>query len=528
MQQSFELWQVTFQWLKKCGSKISQNYIKEELTTHPDYPALISVTDFLQEGDFNFKAVKADHSNVNEFNYPLLAHINEPGQERLEIINSTNEWGNDTNKYWSGIVLFPDLNSNWVNVKNSNYLKNDIIKRIALFLMISFGFSFIYFISFKVEKPLYYLIFGFTSIIGIIISLFLLSSELGYQSQVVKQVCGAGINSGCDKVLKSKYAKGFKGITPADTALIYFFVQYLMLILSGFFSQYFKVIIFYSFFGLLVSFISIYIQAIKIKNYCVLCLSIATLLIFQFLIGYNSFISFELKNITYSSVMSYVEVLLFLILSLTMIIFLVPIKNLIKENKRNKIKLAELKKWKLDSNLFINDWKQGQLVDVSEWENDLIIGEQNAPLLITVACSLYCVPCANMHKKLDEILLKHSKKLKIQLRLLCNPYDEKDIKTIAVKNILQKNLESQNNLLLKDMLNDWFKLMNLEKWCMKWGITENSNVLNNIEKHGQWVLNNSISHTPTIFLNGRKLPSRYTIEDFEQLIPQLFTVIEDL
>lgn len=524
MKSKLELWQITYQWLNNCGNKISKNYIQEELTTHPDYPALVSVADFLDQGKFKYKAVQADSSYIDKFNYPLLAHINQPGQEHLQIINALNEWNEDINRFWSGIVLYPELNSKWENLQNSSYLKNSIKNIIILSLIIMFAVTLVSYISLIIQSSLLLFVFGILSVTGLAISIFLLGTELGYQNQVVKQVCGAVSDGGCEKVLKSNYAKGFKGITPADASIIYFFTQIIMYILSGYYRDYLSSILLVSFLGFLVALWSIYTQAIIIRQYCILCLGIGTVLIFQFLIVFYIYNGLVFNIQSYNPVIIN-GLLLHLVISLISIIILIPIKNLIKINKSNKLKIAELKKWKLDADLYINEWKKEQLVDISQWENDLILGNPEAPLLVTVACNLYCGPCSRTHKKLDELLSKHRDTVKIQIRLLCNLDEPRDIKTISVSKLLQKYLEIDNNLILQEMLNDWFEWMNLEKWASKWQIYSNSDVLEIIKQHSKWVHSHSITYTPTIFVNGRKMPSRYTIDDFELLIPQLLNNI---
>jgi hypothetical protein len=49
-----EPWQTAYQWLKEAGNKIDSSYCKEAITTHPDYPALISVIDFLDSGRMEY------------------------------------------------------------------------------------------------------------------------------------------------------------------------------------------------------------------------------------------------------------------------------------------------------------------------------------------------------------------------------------------------------------------------------------------------------------------------------------------
>ncbi len=526
MDSNKELWQITYKWLKNCGNKISQNYLKEELTTHPDYPALVSVADFLDQGKFKYNAVHADASCKEKFNYPLLAHFKQPGHEYLQIINGLNEWNEVNNRFWSGIVIYPEINSKWNSLQNSSYLKNEFNNKITIYFILLLGLTLVSYTSFQFDYIFSILFFGILSIIGIIFSIFSIGIELGYQSQVVKQVCGTESASGssCEKVLKSRFAKGLFGITPADASIIYFTSQLFMYLLSQFFLNFLSWIMFISFFGFIIALWSLYTQAIKIKKYCVLCLCIVIVLMSQFFISYYVYQSGIFKELNYNLIITQ-GTTMFVIFSFILLLIFFPIKNLIKINKKNKIKIIELKKWKLDAGLFINSLKQEQLVDIQEWENDLILGDSNAPILITVACNLYCMPCAKTHIKLDELLVKYNEFVKIQFRLFCNSKNNKDIKTISVSKILQKNHEVNNKHVLQNMLNDWFQLMNLEEWSKKWNTNSIIDVSNEISNHSNWVIDNSISQTPTLFINGRKIPSRYTIDDFEALIPQLANLI---
>ncbi len=87
-----ELFATTHIWLSSAGIKVNSNYAKDAITTHPDYPALTALTDFLESGGMAYDAVQADASYIHEFNYPLLAHIKQPGNEYLHVINNASEW----------------------------------------------------------------------------------------------------------------------------------------------------------------------------------------------------------------------------------------------------------------------------------------------------------------------------------------------------------------------------------------------------------------------------------------------------
>lgn len=364
-------------------------------------------------------------------------------------------------------------------------------------------------------------IFGLLSFTGLTTSVFLLGTELGYQSQLVKQVCGTISKGGCEKVLNSNYAKGLVGITPADASLLYFSTQFIVYLLGVVYPIVLPALFLIAFCGIPVAGWSIYTQAIKVKQWCVLCLGVAGVLILQIIVA-------SLILTTQSTILLHtaIPILIFTVILLVLSITLLPIKQLIKTNKTNKQQLSELKKWKTDAALFVIQWKNEPACDTTIWKNDLILGNNPAaPILITVVCNPYCRPCAKAHLQLDDLLHRFTDKVKLQIRLLCNPEVEQDMRTIAVKAILQKAASVQNNNELQQMLTDWFAWMNFEKWNIKWGDTNNINVKEMLQKHVDWINKNDVAFTPTFFINGRKLPGRYNLKDVEILLPQLAEIL---
>jgi protein-disulfide isomerase len=68
--------------------------------------------------------------------------------------------------------------------------------------------------------------------------------------------------------------------------------------------------------------------------------------------------------------------------------------------------------------------------------------------------------------------------------------------------------------------------MNLEKWTEKWQIKSPIDVHDILIRHHNWTEQSDITYTPTFFLNGRKIPGRYGLEDIALLIPQLTEMIK--
>jgi uncharacterized membrane protein len=525
-QQIKELWQTTHLWLTSLGNKINLQYTREEITTHPDYPALTSVIDFLDSGAMAHKAVQADASCIHEFNYPLLALIRQPGHEYMHIIKNSGEWDDEKEitQRWTGIVVSPEKNASWQSDQNISYqrkeLKNKIITSayilagIALFIISTFQLF-----NFSLNFSLAAGVFGLLSFFGLVVSLFALGTELGFQSQIVKQVCGTISNGGCEQVLKSSYAKGIAGITPADASVLYFAAQFAMYILGCSYPWFLQGVFLFAFGGIPVAAWSIYTQGVKLKQWCALCLGIVIILILQTIVVFTvlSFLNGVLP----------VFILIAMVIVLAFI--LLPIKQLIVINSINHLKAIELKKWKLDADLFIRQWQQEEQVDTAIWENDLLLGDSDAPLQITVACNPYCGPCAKGHKKLDDLLRRFADKLKVQIRFLCIPGNNSGKITLAVKAIFQKTSVSHTNTELQQMLSDWFEWMDFDKWNAKWKHKRSDDV--DVEcmiiRHDHWIKSNNITSTPTFFINGRKFPGKYSLNDIEILIPQLTELINE-
>ena len=352
-----ELWESVYEFLSVQGFNVNRRYCKEEITTHPDYPALTSVVDFLESGSMFYKAVQTDKSYIGKLNYPLLAHFRQPGNEFIHLLKKIEDWEGDDEiaKSWSGIVIYPEPGCKWQNEQNLVYQADSFKTKLLSSLFILIGIVFYIFSSLNYHV-LYYNILGLFSFLGLIFSFLLLGTELGIQSQIVKQVCGVVSDGGCDKVLKSVYANGYAGITPADASVVYFASQFIIYLISCSVQRINPALLILSVFGVLISIWSVYTQAIKLKQFCALCLSIVAILCIQFLlVGLILIILGYTNNVSSFFILDYVS---FFSAFILLLLILLPIKKLIKTNNNNNLKLAELKKWKLDGDLFMSLLKQ--------------------------------------------------------------------------------------------------------------------------------------------------------------------------
>ncbi|MBS1946972.1 MAG: thioredoxin domain-containing protein [Bacteroidetes bacterium] len=64
-------------------------------------------------------------------------------------------------------------------------------------------------------------------------------------------------------------------------------------------------------------------------------------------------------------------------------------------------------------------------------------------------------------------------------------------------------------------------------WGEKWLPDNTIDVKERMMQHSQWIKESNIAFTPTVFINGRKLPGRYSLNDLEILMPQLAEIMTE-
>lgn len=521
METNKELWSAAYNWLRSCGHKIDEEYVKEEISNHPDYPNLSALTDFLDSGQMGYKAIETDRSFVTELSYPLLAHIKYPGFQYLQQIDNSNQFieSSEIENAWSGVIIMPILNSSWFNKEYQKYFSEKRQIRNTSYLLIVIGLI-ILLATFFHSNNFTSALFGLFSLLGLVISVALVATELGIQSKSIKQFCGITGKGGCEKVLASNYAKGIKTffpLTPSDAAVYYFACQFIIFLLSSWWSG--KLIngeMVMSLFGLPVLLVSIFLQKFTIKQWCILCLLLDVVLFVQFLLGI-----FELTSIGIPFSANFDQLLLFAIVFVLLWILLSPIKKLLAKNKQYLSSLREFNKWKSDPDLFIKQLQDEVSTEILFLEKDLIIGNPSSPILLTIACNPYCKPCAIAHKQLDNLLEKHSEYISIQMRFLWDSTREDDRRLKAVKAILKAAENAKSSIEIRQIMNDWFEYMDLDKWQKMWPIQEDTDIESKLKIHNDWIKASSVIYTPTIFLNGKRIPERYSRKDFENIIPRI-------
>jgi len=149
-------------------------------------------------------------------------------------------------------------------------------------------------------------------------------------------------------------------------------------------------------------------------------------------------------------------------------------------------------------------------------EDSIILGNREAELVITMVSNPYCKPCARAHKTLDEWLAVRDD---IKLQMVFTPPDAKDPKWEVASHLMSLKL-TQDDPSLKRALDDWYgkKYKNYAAWAKHYRVKEDVVNVELLKRQAGWCKMTKVTSTPTVFINGRKLPPNYQPEDIKYFI----------
>ncbi len=252
------------------------------------------------------------------------------------------------------------------------------------------------------------------------------------------------------------------------------------------------------------TFWSIWYQGVKAKQWCLLCITVQVLQWLLFVVNLNfGFIHVSAFNI--EQIMTIGCIYLILLLLIHQIVLLFANKQRIERVTQ------EMNSIKANEKVFFALLGEQPCYVVSHNDSHIIFGNPSK-LLVTVLTNPHCNPCAKMHKRIEQLL---KKQLHIQIQYIFSSFSQElEISArylIAV--FLQKSKEERKRIYAK-----WFEggKLNKESFFEKYPVNiNNSSVIEEFNRHKVWVKTSQMRATPTLLVNGYKLPENYMIEDLK-------------
>lgn len=504
---------------KEVKAPVSPAFIKARLKSHPDYPNLSSLTDTLDELEISYTAFVTDKSNYASLQYPMFVHINTPEEEYFTVVKSKTVF--DTNKNnirenWDGttiIIQNPQPGKNGIHEKWWKKYKSETTTETFLLLSLAMILALVCIFSQSIITSLLLLL----STIGLIACYSLFKFEIGLDTFVSKALCST--EGSCSKTLSKDQTNLLSKLPLSDIGVIYFTFQILYGLVSMVSDN--TIISIYplvwtTLIATLFVIPSLYVQAFVLKAWCKMCLLVLGVLMLEGVLGWifmrNSIKSFEspVQHIGLSAIF----------LSLASFAWL-RMKTVLVESYKALENYIDFQKWKRDPFIFFSLLYNQKRLKSVESNYGMRMGNNNPKLLITMACSPYCNPCAATHKVLDT-LLRINKDIQIDVKFAFSP-QQLDPKINKAMKLILSAYKKEGGI----VLHEWFQRAEQDAFEKKYVYDETleEEISKELLQHADWSSQNNIRHTPTLFLNGYQMPQQYNPDD---LIPLINIITEEI
>jgi len=177
----------------------------------------------------------------------------------------------------------------------------------------------------------------------------------------------------------------------------------------------------------------------------------------------------------------------------------------------------QLRKFKYNADLFNKMLGEQAKCTMPDEEWSIVLGNAEASNIITMVTNPYCPPCSKTHKLLDELLEQNAY---VQARIVFTANNEdNDIKTPVSRHLMALN-DLSDKTIVRKALHDWYeqKQKNYEAWAKVYPIKLEETEFYKIDRQHQWCEMAEVTATPTLVLNGYRLPDIYQLPDLKYML----------
>ncbi|MDB5142972.1 MAG: hypothetical protein JWQ66_1685 [Mucilaginibacter sp.] len=511
--------------LKSLSINIAPTAIIAELEKHPDYPSLLAISDVLNNFNIENSAFRIQPDGLINVPCPFIAHTHLSNGDFVvvdqfknqDVVISGEKWTRhkmsllEFKTIFSGVVLTAesskDLPTSATFTSVLNRLKVPFVVTGLTFIIItSLAFHTAYFTNYTWQL----LLFTVFKSTGLMISILLLIQSIDSNNPLIQKLCKGGSKTDCNAILSSKAAKVFEGLSWSEVGFFYFAGTWLLLLFGNNSAPIILALAFLNIISLPYTFYSIYYQARIAKQWCILCCTVQALLWLEFIPLVTTFH----QPLTLPGPATWSTLFICLLMPVILWVLLKPL--LLKVQQLKPLK-QQLRRFKYNTELFnkiLDDQPKYEMPDES-WS--IVLGNVEANNSITMVTNPYCPPCSKMHKLLDD-LLDESANVQARIIFTASNTDE-DIKTPVSRHLMALN-ELPDKTIVKKALNDWYaqKQKNYKAWARIYPVQLNEANYQKIDRQKAWCEIAEVIATPTVLLNGYRLPDLYQVTDLKYML----------
>ncbi len=500
---------IFLNYLRVKHTKVFSSKFYEE---HPHKNNLYGLSLMLSEYNVPNTGIQIlDKSLIEKIECPFVAHLN--GDKFAVVHNiSTNNVGyilngvensvsiNEFNSLCSGTILTAEPNIESIEPNYWENRKNQIIHVGKHFLFVLCALFLVFNTSRKYLMDLGMLTSLMINLFGTYIGYLLLLKQMKFQSSSAEKLCSLFKNSNCNNILESEAARFFGIFSLSEIGFSYFISNTIILLL---FPELVICLSIINLFTLIFSIWSIWYQKFKLKQWCPICLIVMSLFWVQFLINILSG-SIFFNNIDLFNFLTIVAIYALVFSATSLSVLKLAESQTIDQIKSNYNSI------KIDEGVFSSLLKKQPYYEVDKSTSRLLFGNPDANTLITVVSNPLCKSCYRMHSRVEKILAIAGDRVCIQYVFIS--FKSQDLYTKFLVAIYLQNERKE----AERVFGQWFRNggYNAKEFISQYDYEAKADIVNTeCLSHEIWADNAGLNTTPTILLNGYKLPKAYKIED---------------
>ena len=486
------------------------------LDTHPDFISLNNITDAIDHLQLPNRALEINIDQLTSLPLPLLSmlHLNNRAEfvvltniekESVAIINEQQEQVTISQTAfraaWQSVVVLVEVSEDRKkrSFRPLQYISSPPVLLVTAMLLAAVT---------TVNLPVFF--YNLLSLTGLCISMAIFLTAHG-RSTVLNRFCSGSGRISCQSVFESKGAHLFGRLPLADTSLLYFATLFMTsLFVQNAFASLAWIV---SAAALLIVPYSIYYQAKVVKKWCPLCLGIVTILILQAVFTWTSGFVF---------VYPVMKAVLSMAVTATALTGLGALAKQQFQTVQNAQRFEEeALAFKRNYELFMAAYDKQPLLPVTGFQSPVAYGDPQAPVQLIVVSNPLCRPCAETHHIITQLIKLLPGQLCIQYVFYCNPADDQDQRTRITRRLtaLCSQLPPAQQ---QQVLDHWYEQHTIQPAyanALTTHLNDTDRTNKTISLFYQFRTRLQIHVSPTLILNGRRLPAGYYPDCLPWVLP---------
>lgn len=498
--------------LEALDIRYTQSYARTLYQEHPHKYNMFGLKKMLDVYGVKTIGVHLESKDLSSLNYPCLLHTysdfvivldnSSDGLTCLQHGKKTKILHEDFKRTWTGNALVVEETTDASEPDRNEHLREELISRLKVYsipilLIVAIVLGLIHHGVYMHMLEVMYMVLA---IIGIFICTLLMEKQLTGDSHYGDRVCSLFHHANCKSVLDGPMAK-ILGISWSEVGFGYFIS---ILLLVSLYPESLCTVGVFNTMAMLYGIWSVGYQWRVARSWCVLCLMVQGIIWSMGLLHVFSIGTVIREVNAFSCILS----------CLVFAICVMLVHQLVSVEVSEKKRIYSVQRFRA---LKSNSAVAKVLIEKSEYfettvdDSSIIFGNLEAKTRVTILSNPHCNPCARMHKKVKYLLAMSGHSISVQY--IFSSFNEQLEDSCRYLISVYQNGGQQKAY---EIFSRWYAGEKRDYEAIVKQYKENiqtSDVERELKKHLAWREKSGLVATPTILVNGYKLPDEYLLED---------------